>query len=265
MCLVIAYSRAVTAAPLVVAANRDELRSRPAMAMDVLQEREPRILGGRDLMANGTWLAVNEWGVVAALTNDPATLRSRDPKRRSRGEIPLRLARHRTAREAAAELFRTVHGDEYNPCFVLVGDRMTLQYLAIGDGIRSPPIELPAGVHVLENLPLEARSRKTDLVRSTLPKPGDHRLMHRLWTSLESRAVPQGPADPRRPPASEAAFVDSGSYGTRWSGIVAVPAAGRPRFVYSEQPRTSRGPRCVGWRANDPVFRGDRSSSDNRI
>ena len=32
----------------------------------------PRILGGRDEVAGGTWLAVNEHGVVAGLTNQPA-------------------------------------------------------------------------------------------------------------------------------------------------------------------------------------------------
>jgi uncharacterized protein with NRDE domain len=247
MCLVIVYSRAVAVAPLLVAANRDELRTRPAIAMDVLQAREPRILGGRDLLANGTWLAVNEWGVVATLTNDPSTLGSRDPSRRSRGEIPLRLARHRTAREAIAELHRTIGADEYNACFVMVGDRLTLHYLAIGESSRSPPIELPPGIYVLENLPLEAPSRKVEHVRNTLPRPEGRRLLHSLWASLLSRAVPPGAPDPRRPPESEAAYVEMGRYGTRWSGIVVVPPAGRPRLLFSEQPAASKGPHCASW------------------
>ena len=46
--------------------------------------------GGRDLMAGGTWLAVNDHGVVAGLTNKPAE-EGRDPSKRSRGEIPLAL------------------------------------------------------------------------------------------------------------------------------------------------------------------------------
>lgn len=265
MCLVIAYSRAVAAAPLLIAANRDELRTRPAIAMDVLRDRGPRILGGRDLLANGTWLAVNEWGVVAALTNDPSTLGSRDPARRSRGEIPLMLAGHRTAREAIDEFHRTVRRDAYNPCFVLVGDRFTLHYLAFGEGAHSSPVELPPGVHVLENLPLEARSRKVDLVRHGLPRPDDRRLLHGLWNSLLSRAVPSGAQDASgRPLASEAAYVEMGAYGTRWSGIVAVPISRRPRLLYSEQPTASKGPHCAGWSASDLAFPGDRSSSGSR-
>jgi uncharacterized protein with NRDE domain len=230
--------------------------------MDVLQERGPRILGGRDLLAQGTWLAVNEWGVVAALTNDPSTLRAKDSTRRSRGEIPLRLARHRTAREAMADLYGALRGDEYNACFVLVGDRDGLHYLAVGhEGTRAPPLELAPGVHILENLPLRESSRKVDFVRSRLPPPDDRRLLHGLWARLLSRETPPGTADPRRPPASEAAFVELGPYGTRWSGIVIVPPTLRPRFLFTEQPSSSHGLRCASWSATSPP---DRNSSDSR-
>jgi uncharacterized protein with NRDE domain len=263
MCLVVLYARTVPGAPLVVAANRDELRTRPALPMDVLSDGEPRILGGRDLLAHGTWLAVNEWGVVAALTNDPQTLRKPDPGRRSRGEIPLMLARHRTAKEAADALLGTLRGGEFNACFVVVGDRNSLQYVAVGESAPSLR-ELSAGIHVLENLPLEAPSRKVDLVRRSLPAPTDHHLLHRLWAGLQNRAVPAGAPDPRRPPASEAAYVELGPYGTRWSGLVVVSATGRPRVLFSEQPlKAGEGPECARWAATSPPI-PDRSSSDSR-
>ena len=73
--------------PLVVAANRDERLDRPAHSLCVLREHAPRILGGRDDLAGGTWLAVNEHGVVAGLTNRPSP-GGRDPTKRSRGELP---------------------------------------------------------------------------------------------------------------------------------------------------------------------------------
>src|SRR5262245_12365665 len=66
MCLLIVQSRVHRDAPLVVAANRDELLARPAISMTVL---EPGIVGGRDLLAGGTWLALNRQGVFAGLTN----------------------------------------------------------------------------------------------------------------------------------------------------------------------------------------------------
>ena len=47
MCLLAVLSRVHPDAPLIVAANRDEWLLRPATAMTVLRESEPRILGGR--------------------------------------------------------------------------------------------------------------------------------------------------------------------------------------------------------------------------
>ena len=62
---------------------------------------EPRVavdadVGGRDELSGGTWLAVNEHGVCAGLTNQPLG-DAKDPSKRSRGELPLELARHASA------------------------------------------------------------------------------------------------------------------------------------------------------------------------
>jgi len=70
---------------LVLGANRDESPSRASSGPGVLAA-EPRVVGGRDLVSGGTWLAVREGRFVAALLNrrpnpadprDPATFRSR--------------------------------------------------------------------------------------------------------------------------------------------------------------------------------------------
>src|SRR5438046_2968841 len=100
-------SRVVPGSPLVVAANRDEYLTRPAVAMTVLREQGPRVLGGGDELAGGTWLAVNEAGVVAGLTNRPAAA-GRDLSQRSRGELPLFLSRHAVAAAAVDAFVATV-------------------------------------------------------------------------------------------------------------------------------------------------------------
>src|SRR6185503_20621614 len=70
---------------LLVGANRDESPARPAADPAVLMEC-PRVVGGRDLVSGGTWLAIREAAFVTALMNrrplpgdhrDPATFRSR--------------------------------------------------------------------------------------------------------------------------------------------------------------------------------------------
>ena len=50
------------------AANRDELHERPTAPAGWWENQEA-ILGGRDLQAGGTWLAVDRDGRLAAVTN----------------------------------------------------------------------------------------------------------------------------------------------------------------------------------------------------
>jgi uncharacterized protein with NRDE domain len=156
VCLLIALSRTVDGAPLVIGANRDEFYGRPATAMTVLQERGPRLLGGRDHLAGGTWLAVSEHGVVAGLTNQPsASGPRRDPSKRSRGELPLMFAAYPDAATAVEQVCAKLDPGAYNPCWLLVGDRQGLFSVGLAGGTAPEVRELPPGQYVLENVPLD--------------------------------------------------------------------------------------------------------------
>lgn len=159
MCLLIALFKVVPSAPLIVAANRDEQYDRPAVAITTLRKAGPRMLGGRDEVAGGTWMAVNEYGVVAGLTNLPSP-QGRDPAKRSRGELPVALAAHQDAAAAVAWICATVNPADYNPCWLMVGDRQSLFYVDLTGGNRPVARDLPAGTYVLENAPLLPESAK---------------------------------------------------------------------------------------------------------
>ncbi len=214
--------------PLVVAANRDEWLARPAGPMQRLAAA-PRVLGGRDELAGGTWLAVNEHGVVAGLTNKPMR-GERDPSKRSRGELPLLVTRHTTAEAAAGALATSVQPARYNPCWLLVGDRSRLFYIDV-TGAATPLVrELKVGVHVLENRPLTPVSAKATFTTRALADVatwhGDL-LVERLHAVLKSHAVPPAVSSAgeefERPLVTEAACVHAGPYGTRSASIVLVP------------------------------------------
>jgi len=255
MCLLIAYSRVVRGAPLVLAGNRDELFSRPAVPLALLAEA-PRILGGRDLVAGGTWMAVGEQGVIAALTNRPPRVPGATPALRSRGELPLRLARHASARDAVQAFVREVDAGEYNACWILVGDRDSLFYLEVSGttGVRSR--ELEPGRHILENRPLDAPSPKVDYVGARLPQSPvlGRRWLRGIASVLASREIPPGARDSRspedwRPLEVEAACVKAGAYGTRWSGIVALGRSQEPpRFCFSDGPPCEAPFQRARWR-----------------
>jgi len=228
MCLLVMASRIDKTAPLVVGANRDERLERPSTAMGVLQLGGPRILGGRDEEAGGTWLAVNEHGVVAALTNRPAR-EGRDPSRRSRGELPLALALHAKAPDAVADFVHRFRPGDYNPAWILVGDRRSL-YAIDMTGERPAARELPPGVHILENVPFEASSPKADNVRLMLGRVGHggvegDALTSRLKRVLADHSLPEGLEVGERAPETQAACVHTENYGTRSSTLVRVPSS----------------------------------------
>ena len=158
VCLLIALFGVVPGVPLLIAANRDEMYQRPTDPITVLRAAHPRILGGRDQLAGGTWLAVNEHGVVAGLTNQPTG--ARDPAKRSRGELPLAFAAYPDAKTAVTEVCARLDPAAYNPCWMLVGDRQALFSVDVSGGHRARVEELPAGRYVLENAPLGQASAK---------------------------------------------------------------------------------------------------------
>ena len=242
----------VTGAPLIVAANRDERLDRPAIPMTVLRPRDPRILGGQDLLAGGTWLAVNEHGVIAGLTNQPSA-DGRDPTKRSRGELPLAFAVHRTAAEAVDAVSAELDPAAYNPCWMLVGDRETLFAIGIS-GVGKPEVEqLGPGLHVLENAPLRPESAKAAFVRGLVAEalagqaePDASATVAALETVLGDHrpSVPEPRTDATGrvwPPSISAACVHADGYGTRSAMIVSVPADDRPGHPAV---RVADGPPC---------------------
>jgi uncharacterized protein with NRDE domain len=239
VCLLIAAFGTEPEAPLIIAANRDERLDRPAVAMTVLRERGPRILGGRGLLAGGTWLAVNEHGVVAGLTNQPSA-GGRDPGKKTRGELPLAFAEHSSAADGVAAVCAELDPAQYNPCWLLVGDRSALFFVGIGSG-RTPDVDqLEPGLHVLENAPLSARSAKAELVRrlaaeefAARPGQGAAGRLAAMEAVLRSHdpAVPEPRTDETGrvwPPEISAPCVHTSAYGTRSAMTVVVPPAGLP-------------------------------------
>ncbi|MGD0392886.1 MAG: NRDE family protein [Acidimicrobiales bacterium] len=247
MCLLVFAWQTEPGFPLVVAANRDERLDRPARSLCVLNERDPRILGGRDDLAGGTWLAVNEHGVVAGLTNRPSP-GGRDPTKRSRGELPLVLAGRRTAEAGVHDLIQKVQPGLYNPAWLLVGDRESLFYLELAPDQPPSISQLSPGIHILENVGLWEPSPKAARVHSLVDGAGSGTAP--LWTLLPSvladHTIPrstdgeEGPADEAvtRLPATLAACVHTEEYGTRSAALarVASDPGRRPELLVADGP-----------------------------
>ncbi len=88
MCTVVVLRRPEAPWPVLMAANRDEMLDRPWTAPGHHWGDRPEVTATRDDLAGGSWLGVNQTGVVSAVLNRQGTL-GPAPGLRSRGELVL--------------------------------------------------------------------------------------------------------------------------------------------------------------------------------
>jgi len=144
MCLLLIAVRVVPGKPLLLLGNRDEFRARASAAAAPWSE-DARVVGGRDLVAGGSWLALRSDGRHAAVTNVRTGLPATAPK--SRGW----LVRDFMLGDAEPRAFLdTVHEDveSYGAFNLVVGDRDGTWAYGTAD---TAPRELETGVHVISN------------------------------------------------------------------------------------------------------------------
>ena len=85
--------------PLLLAANRDEMRDRPWLPPARHWDDRPEVIAGLDKLKGGSWLGINDYGVAAVAMNREGTLGPAADKR-TRGELVLEALDHAEAREA---------------------------------------------------------------------------------------------------------------------------------------------------------------------
>jgi uncharacterized protein with NRDE domain len=120
VCTLIAYYQMYPTYPVVVAANRDEYYTRKARQPHMIHQ-QPRVYAGKDEHAGGTWLGVNEFGLVAGLLNRHSP-EPQDPARRSRGLLCLDMLCQRDALAARDMLVTEARTHPYNSFYVFWAD-----------------------------------------------------------------------------------------------------------------------------------------------
>ncbi len=216
MCTLIVLNRVHPDLPVVLAANRDELFARRAQGPRVLVDA-PRVVGGRDAVAGGTWLGLTPTGFFVGVTNEAGV--APRPGLESRGQLVLDLLRRGSVGAGRAWL-RTLRADAYNPFYLLFGDADGV-WVAHRRGAELHLEAVPAGVHVLPNGPLNsARFPKVARVRGLLESPprGRAALIDQLRGALSDDAV----------------CVRGSIYGTRSASIVALRPGGVAFYLHAE-------------------------------
>jgi hypothetical protein len=182
------------------------------------------VVGGRDRDAGGTWMAANGAGVVAAVLNRPGSL-GPAPGKRSRGELPLLAAEHRTA-EAAAAAVAALRAADWRPFNMVLADPAR-SFFVRGTGAGRPEaLPLPEGVSMVTALdPNDLSSPRTarHLPRfRAAPTPDPDRDDWAAWEALladDGFGAAAGPAEALCVPPTD-------GFGTVCSSLLALRREG---------------------------------------
>jgi uncharacterized protein with NRDE domain len=234
MCLLVVAWRSHPQYRLVIAANRDEFRDRPAAALGEWTDA-PGVYGGRDLHAGGTWLALDRRNRVGAVTNYRELARRRRSAPSRGGLVPQFLR----SPAQPGEFLRGIELDAtgYAGFNLLVADSESLWYASN----RSDQFarELAPGIYGLSNHSLDTPWPKLVKVRARFSE-----LM--LNATLETSLLLDMLADPHPAAAADqpstglppdweralsAPFVHHENYGTRCSTVVSVSNDGVTHIV----------------------------------
>ncbi len=228
MCTLIVATGVWQAAPLVVAANRDEALKRPAEGPGLRMRQGVRILAPRDLEAGGTWLGLNGEGLFVGLTNRfGAGGRSGT---RSRGLLVLDML-SRSTLDAALEALMQLSPERHNGFHLVLADQERA-HLLVNDGQRHHHFELEPGVHVVTERSLGAAPTQ---------RPGlvGREVRNLFGPSLPTSAAWAGLLRTRSAEPLEGICVNESTldYGTRSSTIVQLgQRADQLKMLHSDGP-----------------------------
>ena len=220
MCLIVVALGASPRYPLIVAANRDERHARPT-ARAAWWSDESRVLGGRDLEAGGTWLAMNRGGRFAAVTNIREA--QRPVGKSSRGSL---VADFVTDLAPSAEhAARAVHdGAAFGPFNLFLYDGRELMFASN----RAAAARLDSGTHSLSNAPAGFEWPKTASARAGVERLLSHAAPLEPLFALLAERDEVGTPEQRY---QRTHFVVGPVYGTRCSTVVLVDGSGQATFA----------------------------------
>lgn len=230
MCLLVLAWKSHPRYRLVLAGNRDEFHDRPAAPLNWWQD-DPRILGGRDLKANGTWLGVARSGRFGVVTNYRDLMAPVD-NAPSRGNL---VPRFLTGATSPKEFLDDLRGAalRYSGFNLLVGGSRALYYFS-NRGPKAPTALAP-GIYGLSNHLLDTpwpklartRARFEQLLAQPDIRTEDVFAMlgDREQAPIDNLPSTGLPADWER--VVSAPFIVNERYGTRCSNLLLVERNGR--------------------------------------
>jgi len=224
MCLIFLSVNQHPTYSLIVAANRDEFYERKTAPADFWKDH-PHVLGGRDLEAGGTWMAITRSGKISMITNyrDLKNFKSKAP---SRGQL---VSDYLTDDVSPSKYLKRIEPrkEEYNGFNLIVGSANELWYLS---NYKQGVEQVSNGVHGLSNALLDApwpkvvtgKRKFESLLTGQIIKPEDLFGMLMDEHTAPDDQLPDTGVGLERERQLSSMFIKSPGYGSRCSTIVLI-------------------------------------------
>ena len=248
MCLITFAYNAHPKYRFILAANRDEFYARPTAKAQWWQDH-PEILGGRDLLAKGTWMAIHKNGRFAAVTNfrDIKNIRS---DAQSRGDLPVNfLLSNETSSTYAQQVFE--NGAKYNG-FNLITLENEMAHVSNYDSNAN---KLDAGIYGLSNALLDtpwpkvvnAKRMFSELIEEPFELEDLVKMMQNADLANDDE-LPETGLDYDREKALSAMCIRTPDYGTCCSTAITIDYEGQVAFLEKSYPVGERSDESVSFK-----------------
>jgi uncharacterized protein with NRDE domain len=176
MCLVFINVPLRDDAPVMIGANREEQRRRPRTSPVCCRSGSRRcLLAGADFgpdgtfAAMGTWLGINDTGLIVAVTNRSDGELPWADQYRSRGLLAIDLLQHDDSDRAARAARSQLQGGGFGGSNFLIADSRAALVVQAPGARRVSVVSLEPGTHAMTNYDVDDDSdSRIRLVRSAL-------------------------------------------------------------------------------------------------
>ncbi|MEM7297575.1 MAG: NRDE family protein [Bacteroidota bacterium] len=236
MCLIAFAYKSHPKYKLILAANRDEFYTRPT-AIAHWWEDHSSIVGGRDLLAKGTWMALHRNGRFAAVTNY-RDLSNIQPDAKSRGDLPVDfLINEENSSQYSSNVFQ--EGADYNGFNLITMDEELSHVSNYGNEVSI----LKPGIYGLSNALLDtpwpkvtkAKQSFSSLIQQAFNLSDLIEIMQDDETAQDEE-LPKTGLDYEREKAVSAMCIRTPDYGTCCSTAITIDYEDQIEFMERSYP-----------------------------
>ncbi|MCP4457616.1 MAG: NRDE family protein [Cytophagales bacterium] len=249
MCLIVFAVNAHPDYKLILAANRDEFYKRPTSVADYWTDH-PSILGGRDLEAAGTWMAVNKGGHFGAVTNFRDLKNIREDAK-SRGDLVVNYLIDSKSAEDYLENI-SLKASDYNGFNLLLWDGSLMSHFSNYEGTINT---VENGIHGLSNALLDTPWPKVEKLKNEFSNLISSSFNHDDLLKLlqdeslaDDNLLPNTGIDHELEKMLSAICIKSEKYGTCCSTILTISNDGMVEYTEKSFPVGKRQEEIVSYK-----------------